>query len=50
MFHHRQAERVRMLLNSLPDERDEAVERSYKEIRERLNRIHCQEGGEDNPE
>jgi len=50
VFHHRQAERVRMLLNSLPDDRDDAVERSYKEIQERLNRIDSQEGGEDNPE
>jgi hypothetical protein len=50
VFHHRQAERVRMLLNSLPDDRDDAVERGYKEIQERLNRIDSQEGGKDNPE
>jgi hypothetical protein len=38
-FHVRQAERIRMLLNTLPDTRDEPTERRFNDIRQRVIRI-----------
>lgn len=45
-FHRRQTERVRMLLNTLPDDRDETAERRYNDIERRLRRIENGQSGE----
>ncbi len=45
-FHPRQTERVRMLLNSLPDDRDETTERRYNHIRQRVMRLEAAQSGE----
>jgi len=45
-FHPRHTERVRMILNALPDDRDETAERRYNEIQKRLLRIENGQIGE----
>lgn len=45
-FHRRQTERVRMLLKTLPDDRDETAERRYNDIHRRLLRIENEQGCE----
>lgn len=45
-FHRRQTERVRMLLNNLPDDRDETAERRYNDIQRRPLRIENEQSGE----
>lgn len=45
-FHPRQTERVRMILNALPDDRDETAERRYNNIKLRLRTIENGQSGE----
>lgn len=45
VFHVRQVERVRMLLNDLPEDRDETTERRYYDILHRVTRIEAGRGG-----
>ena len=46
IFHHRQTECVRMLLNALPDDRDETTGRRYNDIKQRLVGIEAEQSGE----
>lgn len=50
VFHHRQTERVRMLLNTIPDDRDEATERRYNDIRQRVIKLEAAQSGEQTDE
>lgn len=52
LFHKRQTERVRMLLNTIPQDHDSSVDKRYNDIRRRVLAIETEHGGEqtDEPE
>lgn len=46
VFHSRQTERIRMLLNKAPNERDDTMDRRYNDIRQRMLDIEAVRSGE----